>query len=244
MRTAGGGGPATPVEVMVSPLGSAVPFRGLVSSFFVTVTLLAVLWALQVYNVATDDSLLPHGISPRDKAELPDILTAPFLHFGFGHLISNTVPVAVLGFLCATRGVSRFVGLTLVIVVVGGLGVWLTSPANSVTAGASILVFGYFGYLLVRGFLDRKLLDILIAFVVTGVYGWSMLMGVLPTADHVSWQGHLFGFVGGVAAAYVFRRRRDKPREADGGSRTVGAHRTTAAGPRPLSDELKDLGLL
>ncbi|WTW99257.1 rhomboid family intramembrane serine protease [Streptomycetaceae bacterium NBC_01309] len=209
--------PHSPLEVMVSPLRSAVPFRGLVSALFVTATLLAVLWGLQIYNTGTDNSLLHHGISPRDRGELPDILTAPFLHFGFGHLISNTIPIAVLGFLCATRGLARFLGVSLVIAVVGGLGVWLTSPANSLTAGASILVFGYFGHLLVRGFLDRRLFDVLIAFVITGVYGWSMLLGVLPNAGHVSWQGHLFGFVGGVAAAYAFRRRRGRsPARADG----------------------------
>lgn len=224
----------------MSPLRFAGPLRGLVGAFFITATLLAVLWALQIYNTVTDDSLLTHGITPRRTSELPDILTAPFLHVGFAHLIANTIALAVLGFLAATRGLGRFVSVSLVITVVGGLGVWLTSPSNSTTVGASILVFGYFGYLLVRGFFDRKVLDILIAFGITAVYGWAMLWGVLPTASHVSWQGHLFGFVGGVVAARVFRRRRDDRRDGSG----TGSRNVAAAGPRPLSEELKDLGLL
>lgn len=228
------------LEAAVSPLPSAVPFRGLIGAFFTTAALLAVLWVVQIVNLVTGDSLLTHGISPRRADELPDILTAPFLHFGFAHLIGNTLALAVLCFLTATRGRARFAGVSLVITVVGGLGIWLTAESGSNHAGASILVFGFFGYLLVRGFVDRKLLDILIAFVITAVYGWTMLWGVLPTTDHVSWQGHMFGFAGGVVAAHVFRRRRgDGPPQ---GSGRPAASRGT--GTRPLSEELKDLGLL
>ncbi|WP_436786247.1 rhomboid family intramembrane serine protease [Yinghuangia sp. YIM S10712] len=227
----------------MSPLAPATPFRGLIGAFCTTVALMAVLWVVQVYNVVTDDSLLTHGISPRRADELPDILSAPFLHFGFGHLIGNTIALPALCFLTATRGRARFVGVSLVITVVGGLGIWLTASDNSNHAGASILVFGYFGYLLVRGFVDRRLLDILTAFVITATYGWSMLWGVLPVSVHVSWQGHLFGFAGGVAAAYAFRRRRDDPVHPRGKS-PAGRRGADTPGARPLSDELKDLGLL
>ncbi|UGQ15424.1 rhomboid family intramembrane serine protease [Yinghuangia sp. ASG 101] len=212
----------------------------MIGAFFTTAALLAVLWAVQIVNLVTGDALLTHGVSPRRADELPDILTAPFVHFGFAHLIGNTLALAVLCFLTATRGRARFAGVSLVITVVGGLGIWLTAASGTNHAGASILVFGYFGYLLVRGFVDRKVLDILIAFVITAVYGWTMLWGVLPTTDHVSWQGHLFGFAGGVVAAHVFRRRGDDGSPA----RSDRPSASGAAGTRPLSQELKDLGLL
>lgn len=219
------------------------PFRGLRTALLTTSALLAVIWAVEIVNLATDYSLLDYGITPRRREELPDVLTAPYVHISLGHIIGNTLPLAVLGFLCATRGFGRFAAVTLIVSVVGGLGVWLISPANTTTAGASILVFGYFGYLLVRGFVDRRIFDILLAFAITSVYGWTMLWGVFPSTPSISWQGHVFGFVGGVAAAFTLRRDREGRGERSGdarGPRGKGA----ASGPRPLSEELKDMGLL
>jgi membrane associated rhomboid family serine protease len=182
---------------------------GVRDAVLVTGLLIAAIWVVQLVNYATDDSLLSHGITPRRADELPDILTAPFLHFGTGHIVSNTLPLMVLGFLAALRGVLRFLGVLLLITVTGGLGVWFTSPSGSNTAGASILVFGLFGYLLVRGFADRRVLDIVLGLVVLGYYGSSFALGVTPLAKGVSWQGHLFGLLGGVLAAFLFRRRRN-----------------------------------
>ncbi|MER5970181.1 rhomboid family intramembrane serine protease [Streptomyces sp. NPDC002055] len=171
----------------------------------------ALLWLLEAVDVATGHALDPYGITPREPAELADIPPAVFLHFGFGHVAANTVPLLILGFLAALGGVRRFLGVVCVIVLVGGLGVWFTAPPGSVTAGASVVVFGLFGYLLVRGFVDRRPLDILVGLLVAMVYG-SILWGVLPSAGAVSWQGHLFGLVGGVLAAFLFRRGRpDEP---------------------------------
>jgi membrane associated rhomboid family serine protease len=166
--------------------------------------LVALLWVVEIV-----DSLLSHrldrwGITPRIPGELPDIATAPFLHASFGHLAANTVPLAVLGFLAAFRGLARFGAVSAVIVVVSGLGIWLTSPAGSVTLGASGLVFGYLGYVLARGFVDRRPADIVIGVVVAIGYG-SVLWGVLPVRQGVSWQGHLFGLLGGLLAAWLFR---------------------------------------
>lgn len=185
---------------------SAGGSRGRVAGAVVVAAVaVGVLWVVHVWNAATDDGLIGHGISPRRREELGDVFTAPFLHFGFGHLMSNTVALSVLAFLSALRGVGRFVRVTLIVVVVGGFGVWLIAPAHTNTAGASILVFGYFGDLLARGFVDRRLTDILVAFVITTAYGWSMLWGVVPGTAEVSWEGHLFGFIGGVVAASLVR---------------------------------------
>ncbi|MFF3764435.1 rhomboid family intramembrane serine protease [Streptomyces sp. NPDC001922] len=171
----------------------------------------ALLWLLEVVDVATGHALDPYGITPREPAELADIPPAAFLHFGFGHVAANTVPLLILGFLAALGGLRRFLAVVCVIVLAGGLGVWFTGPPGSVTAGASVVVFGLFGYLLVRGFVDRRPLDILVGLLVAMVYG-SILWGVLPSAGAVSWQGHLFGLIGGVLAAFLFRRGRpDEP---------------------------------
>jgi membrane associated rhomboid family serine protease len=186
-----------------------ISVSGVRDAILVTGVLIAAVWVVQLINYATDDSLVSHGITPRRADELPDILTAPFLHFGTGHIVSNTFPLMVLAFLAALRGILRFLGVLLLITLVGGLGVWITSPSGSNTAGASILVFGLFGYLLVRGFADRRVLDIVVGLVVLGYYGSSFALGVTPLAEGVSWQGHLFGLLGGVLAAVVFRRRRD-----------------------------------
>ncbi|MCX4731438.1 rhomboid family intramembrane serine protease [Streptomyces sp. NBC_01363] len=166
----------------------------------------AFLWLLEVVDAATGNSLDTFGIEPRRAGELLDVVPASFIHFGFGHVASNSVPLLVFGFLAALSGVRRFAAVAAMIIVVDGLGVWLVSPDGSNTAGASGLVFGLFGYLLVRGFVDRRALDIAAGLVVGAIWGSSILVGLSPANTAVSWQGHLFGLAAGVAAAFVFRR--------------------------------------
>ncbi|WEB41881.1 rhomboid family intramembrane serine protease [Streptomyces yunnanensis] len=167
----------------------------------------ALLWVLEGLDTVTGNALDAFGIQPRDPAELVDVIPAAFIHFGFGHLAANTLPLLVLGFVAALRsGIRRFLGAALLIIVVSGLGVWLTAAPHSNTAGASGVVFGLFGYLLVRGFIERKLLDVGIGVTVGLIYG-SILWGALPTTSGISWQGHLFGLIGGVLAAFVLRER-------------------------------------
>ncbi|MGW0648123.1 rhomboid family intramembrane serine protease [Streptomyces umbrinus] len=169
----------------------------------------ALLWVLEAIDVASGHALDTFGITPREFGELRDIVPAAFVHFGWDHLAANSVPLLLLGFLAALSGIRRFLAVVTVTILVSGLGVWLTASEHSITAGASGVVFGLFGYLLVRGFVDRRIGDVVIGLVVGAVYG-SILWGVLPTTAGVSWQGHLFGLIGGVASAFVFRR----PREA------------------------------
>ena len=167
----------------------------------------ALLWLLEGVDVVTGGSLDTFGIQPREPAELLDVVPAAFLHFGFGHLVANTLPLLLLGFVAALRsGVQRLLAVVLLIILTSGLGVWFTAAPDSNTAGASGVVFGLFGYLLVRGFIERKLLDIGIGLVVGVLYG-SILWGALPTDSGISWQGHLFGLIGGVLAAFAFRER-------------------------------------
>ncbi|MEU0374538.1 rhomboid family intramembrane serine protease [Streptomyces sp. NPDC006283] len=173
----------------------------------IAVCWVALLWALEAVDVATAHALDAYGIVARDPAELADVVPSAFTHFGFAHVAANSVPLLVFGFLAALGGVRRFLAVSLMIILVDGLGVWLVSPSDVNTAGASGLVFGLFGYLVARGFVDRRLLDVGVGLLVGAVWGSSILVGISPANTGVSWQGHLFGLLAGIAAAFVFRRR-------------------------------------
>ncbi|MGD3110568.1 rhomboid family intramembrane serine protease [Streptomyces sp. YGL11-2] len=168
---------------------------------------IALLWVLEGVDLVSGNALDSFGIQPRDLTGLVDVVPAAFIHFGFGHLAANTLPLLVLGFVAALRtGIRRFLAVVLLIILVSGVGVWFTAAPHSNTAGASGVVFGLFGFLLVRGFIERKLLDVGIGVAVGAVYG-SIVWGALPTDSGISWQAHLFGLIGGVLAAFVFRER-------------------------------------
>lgn len=162
---------------------------------------LAILWVIELVDTfILNNSLQSHGIHPRKISGLWGILFSPFLHGGFGHLIANSGPFVVLGTLVRGRGKVRFLEATVVIMVVGGLGTWLTGGANSNHIGASGVIFGWFGYLLLAGWYERSMVTLGTSAIVGIVYG-GMLWGVLPSRPGVSWQGHLFGFLGGWLAA-------------------------------------------
>ncbi len=162
---------------------------------------LAVLWAIELVDtLVLGSSLQRHGIHPREVSGLWGVLLSPFLHGGFGHLIANSGPFVVLGCLVRGRGKVPFLEASAVIIVVGGLGTWLTGGAHSNHIGASGLIFGWLGYLLLAGWYERSMVTIATSVVVGVIYG-GMIWGVLPTRPGVSWQGHLFGFLGGWLAA-------------------------------------------
>ncbi|MFV0134350.1 rhomboid family intramembrane serine protease [Streptomyces sp. HMX87] len=171
----------------------------------------ALLWLLEVIDVATGHALDRFGIVPRVLSELADVVPASFVHFGFTHVAANSVPLLVLGFLAALGGIGRFLAVCALIIVADGLGVWLVSPGYSNTAGASGLIFGLFGFLLVSGFVERRPLGVLAGVLIAAIWGGTILAGIAPTQSGVSWQGHLIGLAAGVAAAFVFRRRPDQP---------------------------------
>jgi membrane associated rhomboid family serine protease len=174
--------------------------------------LLAVMWGLELLDVLLRGWLDNHGIEPRDVDGLLGVLLAPFLHSGFSHLIANTVPLLVLGTLVASAGRRTFWRVTAAVIVLGGLGTWLISPAGTITIGASGVVFGYLGYLLVAGVRTRHWLDLLVGVVVLLVYG-GLLLGALPWAvdGTVSWQAHLTGAIAGGLAAWWWAPGRGAP---------------------------------
>ena len=173
----------------------------------------AIAWALEaVDQFVVARSLDVYGIHPRDLQGLWGILCAPLLHGGFGHLAANTVPFLVLGWFVLAGRKGDFFLVSAIVIVLGGAGVWLTAPAISVHIGASGLIFGYLGFLLSRGLFERSLGSILVAVIVGLLYG-GLIFGVLPSGESgVSWQGHLFGFVGGAIAAKLLAGT--KPQDA------------------------------
>jgi membrane associated rhomboid family serine protease len=172
---------------------------------------IALLWLLEVVDVISGHALDGLGIMPRRVSELVDIVPAAFIHFGFAHVAANSVPLLVMGFLAALGGLRRFAALCLVIIVADGLGVWLTAPDHTNTAGASGLIFGLFGFLLVSGFVERRPLGVLVGLLIGAVWGTSILLGLSPLQTGVSWQAHLIGLATGVGTAFWFRRRPASP---------------------------------
>jgi membrane associated rhomboid family serine protease len=192
-------------------------------ALLVMLGVIALLWALQIANWADSYGLDQHfGILPRDVFRLPDILTAPFLHFSWTHIEANSGPLFVFGFLAAFRGVSRFLGVTAVVVVTSGLGVWLFQGSGELTVGASGVIYGYFGYVVVKGLFDRRLLDVAVGVVMALSFAY-ILVAVVPGTPGVSWIGHLSGLVGGVFSGWLFRSRRSAPPASPAGFPHLGA---------------------
>jgi membrane associated rhomboid family serine protease len=176
------------------------------AGFAFVAILVAIMWVLEVYDQLTDESLDRYGIEPHDVDGLGGIFLAPFLHAGFDHLIGNTVPFVLLGFTIALGGILRVAATTLIVIVVGGLGTWLVAPSGTDHIGASGVVFGYAAYLIARGVYSRRMMHLGVGLVVLGVYGSTLLFGLVPR-DGISWQGHLCGGIGGIVAARLLDRR-------------------------------------
>lgn len=164
----------------------------------------ALLFVIEGVDTALGHSLDNDGVIPRDFSQWDNLLWYPLLHAGWSHLTGNAVPLLVLGFLATSGGLKQFTQVTVVIWLASGLGIWLVgSPASHI--GASGLIFGYLAFLLVRGIFARAPWQIVVAVLVFIAYG-AALWGVLPGQPGVSWEGHLFGAVGGVLAAWGVAR--------------------------------------
>lgn len=164
-------------------------------------------FAVLLYLIEFADRLLPadlemNGIIPRSVDGLDGIIWSPLLHGEWAHLIGNSVPLLVFAFLAMANGLSQWIMVTATIWLVSGVGVWLTSPEGTVTIGASGLCFGWLLFLLVRGLFNRSILQLCVAAVLFAYWG-TTLLGVLPGDTGISWQGHLFGAIGGVVAAWA-----------------------------------------
>ena len=171
----------------------------------------ALLWGVEAFDVVVfGDSLEDHGISPRRVDGLEGIAFSPFLHDDWGHLMANTAPFLVLGALVFMSGSRVFWQVSIGAALIGGAATWLLAREGN-HIGASLVVFGYFGFLLVDGIIGRSLRSLLIALVAFVLYR-GILWGALPTAGGgVSWEGHLFGLAAGGVIAYLMSKRENGP---------------------------------
>ncbi|MEM9344051.1 MAG: rhomboid family intramembrane serine protease [Pseudomonadota bacterium] len=183
----------------------------LVSRLIALAVFVAALWAIQGVNWATDYGLNDRfGLIPRHLAGLDGIAGMPVLHGSFAHLMSNTPPLVLMGVLLAVTATRALLAVNLIIVLLGGALVWLFA-GTAIHIGASGLVFGWFGFLIARGFVDRSPVTLGAAVIVGLLYG-SIVWGVLPGQPGVSWEAHLFGALAGVAAAFLVRTHVHSPR--------------------------------
>jgi membrane associated rhomboid family serine protease len=183
------------------------------------------MWLIELINTLDSNNLGSDGIHARSIGHLWGIFTAPFIHVSWQHLIANTVPFVFMGAIIALQGAKRFALVTVIVIVVGGIGTWLISPSGVSTDGASGVVFGYATYLFTRGFFNRNVLELLIGLIVGVIWGGALLSSVVPHYG-VSWQGHVCGAIGGVVAAYILRNER--PRSPAPGSNDTPLDRLLA----------------
>lgn len=172
----------------------------------IMLVMLAGMWILELLDQLSGNQLDQLGIHAREIDGMPEILTAPFLHAGWDHLISNSLPFVVLGFLVLLSGLARWLVSSLIIIVISGMTAWLLTPVHTIILGASGLIFGWLTYLLARGLWSRRPAQVVIAVLVLLVYG-GLIWGLFPGNAGVSWQAHLGGAVGGVLAAWLLHRR-------------------------------------
>jgi membrane associated rhomboid family serine protease len=184
------------------------------------------MWVIEAINKLDGQRLDGDGaIYPRNVGRLWGIFTAPFLHVGFQHLESNTIPFVFMGVIIALEGARRLGAVTIIVIVIAGIGTWLISPGNEDIVGASGIVFGYATYLFARGVFNRSLFELLVGGIVGVVWGGALLTSIVPHYG-VSWQDHASGAVGGVVAAAALARPRKSAKGV--GRRSAGA---VTAGP-------------
>ncbi|MEZ6059855.1 MAG: rhomboid family intramembrane serine protease [Planctomycetaceae bacterium] len=158
-------------------------------------------WAVFLADFVIPGDLNRFGILPRTVSGLPGVVAMPFLHAGWGHLLSNTIPLIVL--LCLLAGSrANSAAVVIGIVLLGGALLWLFGRGDRVHVGASGLIYGLIAFLLVAGFRERRFVPLAVAVIVGFLYGGTLLAGVLPTVGPgISWDGHLLGAVAGAVVA-------------------------------------------
>jgi membrane associated rhomboid family serine protease len=201
---------------MVAPAPASRPSlriwpRNPVTAAVVVLTFTALLYLIEAVDVLTPLDLDAAGIVPRSLSGLDGVIWAPLLHGGWAHLLANTLPFVIFGFLALAGGIGQFIMVTATIWVLGGLGVWLTAPDGTVHIGMSGVIFGWLVFLLARGFFAGSWSQILLAVPLFLLWG-GMLFGVLPSRPDISWQGHLFGALAGLLAAWLVARADRAPR--------------------------------
>ena len=164
-------------------------------------------WTAFVVNGIAGGALMQYGVIPRTLTGLRGILFAPFLHANMQHLIANTIPFLAMGWLVMLRDARHFLPVTLFAMLGSGLMAWLLGAPGSVHIGASGVVFGYFGFLLLGGWYARSFMSITLSILVAVLWG-GLVLGIAPGRVGISWQSHLGGFIAGVLAARRYKGAR------------------------------------
>ena len=160
--------------------------------------------AIEMINLFTGRMLSQLGTIPRYVPGLKGIILGPFVHGSLQHYFSNIIPLCIFTYLLLQYGLKRYLQVTLWIIITSGLLVWLFArPATHI--GVSGVVYGYFGYLVLAGFLSGKFKLIIISVLVAFFYG-GLIFGILPSSPFVSWESHLFGFIAGLVAAKLWAK--------------------------------------
>jgi membrane associated rhomboid family serine protease len=178
--------------------------------------IVALMWLVEAINSLDSNHLDGDGIRARSISRFWGILTSPFIHASFQHLMDNTVPFVFLGVIIALHGARRLALVTGFIILIGGLGTWVIGPGGTSTIGASGVVFGYATYLLARGFFDRSIWELGVGILVGVVWGAALISSLVPH-NGISWQAHLCGGIAGVIVAWRLSQadhRRSQPDNA------------------------------
>ncbi len=183
-------------------------------NFITSLWAVAILWVIFIANfLFFTIEFRNYGIRPRDVDGLIGIVTSPFLHANWSHLISNSIPLFILLMTILSFYRRVWVNVTIFSIIIGGFAVWAFARGNTNHIGASGVIFSFIGFLLASGIFRMKLKSILIAVVIFFLYGGALFRGVIPNQQGISWEGHLFGAIAGVILAWVFRKinRKEKP---------------------------------
>jgi membrane associated rhomboid family serine protease len=172
----------------------------------------ALIWAIQIANAHHSYDYNRFGLKPRELDGLWGVVTQPFLHESYGHLLSNTVPLLGIGWVLMLSGMRVWLFVTATVIVLGGFATWLVAPSNTTIVGASGLVFGWLGYLLARAYFTRRLKWIFTAVALLLFFG-TLLGSLLPTVNaRVSWQSHICGFLAGIFVGWLLHPRKGSAR--------------------------------
>lgn len=184
---------------------------GIVQALVSPVALVAVVWLAWLLDVALPFDAARFGVIPRTPDGLYGVALMPFVHGSLTHIVANSTPMLVLGLLTALDGRNAFWLRVGAITLLTGVLTWLFAGSAS-HIGASGLVFGLLGFLLARAWFTRHFGYVAIAVIAGAGYG-GVLIGVLPIQDGVSWEGHLFGLVAGIAVARLETWRTTRARQ-------------------------------
>jgi len=166
----------------------------------VALEIIAVLWAIQLLNASVNNRLILLGITPRELFGLGGIACSPFIHGNWNHLFFNTIPLFFLLNLMLAYGWHPFVVYTVNIALFGGLLTWFLGR-NAIHVGASGVIMGYMGFLLMQAINQRTAYTLILGAIAL-YYCGSILLSLLPTDAKTSWEGHVFGFIAGLAVGY------------------------------------------